>query len=352
MTPKIEKKVTVGVVGATGYAGAELVRILSGHPGVALTVLTSRRYANVRFDHVYPALRGHVDLTCEELNLDHLQSACQIVFMALPHKIPMTTVPALMAANKQVIDLSADFRFQDVQVYEQAYQPHEAPELLTRAVYGLSEVFYKEIQTANLIGNPGCYPTSALLALVPLIQAELIDPSSVIIDSKSGVSGAGRSLSLGTHYCQVNDSFKAYKVASHRHNPEINAIASQIAGIPVKVTFVPHLVPMGRGMLTTQYAHLQEHVSADDIRACLNDFYVPRPFVRLCPPGRLPETMHVRGTNYCDIGFELDEAQGRVVLISAIDNLVKGAAGQAVQNMNIMCGFNETDGLTQAPYPV
>ena len=159
-------------------------------------------------------------------------------------------------------------------------------------------------------------------------------------------------MSLGTHYCQVNDSFKAYKVASHRHNPEINLIASRIAGIPVGVTFVPHLVPMGRGMLTTQYAHLKDHVSSDDIRACLADFYAERPFVRICPPGRLPETMHVKGTNYCDMGFELDEAQGRVILISAIDNLVKGAAGQAVQNMNIMCGLNETDGLARTPYPV
>jgi N-acetyl-gamma-glutamyl-phosphate reductase len=346
------KKIKVGIVGSTGYAGAELVRILCGHPHVDLTMLTSRQYANIRFDQVYPAMCGHVNLVCEELNLDRLISACQVIFMALPHKIPMSIVPELMAAKKQVIDLSADFRFHDADVYEKAYQPHDAPELLNQAVYGLSEVFYSEIQTANLIGNPGCYPTSALLATVPLLQADLIDPTTVIIDSKSGVSGAGRSLSLGTHYCQVNDSFKAYKVASHRHNPEINAIASQIAGIPVGMTFVPHLVPMGRGMLTTQYAHLKDHVTADDIRACLKDFYVERPFVRICPPGRLPETMHVKGTNYCDMGFELDEAQRRVILISAIDNLVKGAAGQAVQNMNIMCGLNEIDGLAQAPYPV
>lgn len=352
MSNKNEKKTKVGIVGATGYAGAELVRILSAHPGVDLTVLTSRQYANVRFDQVYPALQGHVDLICAELNLDRLISDCQVIFMALPHQIPMSIVPALMAADKQVIDLSADFRFRDAQAYEQAYQPHDAPGLLKRAVYGLSEVFYPEIQTANLIGNPGCYPTSALLATVPLIRAGLIDPTTIIIDSKSGVSGAGRSLSLGTHYCQVNDSFKAYKVASHRHNPEINAIASQMAGIPVRVTFVPHLVPMGRGMLTTQYARLRENVSTDDLRACLAAFYAERSFVRICPPGCLPETMHVRGTNYCDIGFEMDETQRRVILISAIDNLVKGAAGQAVQNMNIMCGLDETDGLTQTPYPV
>ncbi len=352
MPEKIKQKIPVGVVGATGYAGAELVRILCAHPHVALTVLTSRQYAQIRFDQVYPAMQGHVDLVCEELNLDRLQSACQVIFMALPHKIPMSVVPALMAAGKQVIDLSADFRFRYVQAYERAYQAHEAPQLLAQAVYGLSEIFYAQIQQASLIGNPGCYPTSALLATVPLLKAKLIDPTNIVIDSKSGVSGAGRSLSLGSHYCQVNDSFKAYKVASHRHNPEINAILSQIIATPVTATFVPHLVPMGRGMLTTQYAQIKEGVTADDVRSCLERFYAKRPFVRICPPGRLPETMHVRGTNYCDIGFELDRDQERVILISAIDNLVKGAAGQAVQNMNIMCGFSESAGMTQAPYPV
>jgi len=352
MVKKQTQRIKVGIVGATGYAGAELVRLLCGHPHVTLTVLTSRQYANVRFDQVYPAMLGHVDMVCEELSLDRLKSDCHVVFMALPHKIPMSIVPELMAADKQVIDLSADFRFRDAQVYESAYQPHEAPELLTQAVYGLSEVFYSEIQTARLIGNPGCYPTSALLASVPLLKAGLIDATNILIDSKSGVSGAGRSLSLGTHYCQVNDSFKAYKVASHRHNPEIDAIVSHIAGIPATVTFVPHLVPMSRGMLTTQYAHLQEKVSADEIRTCLETYYAKRAFVRVCPPGRLPETMHVRGTNYCDIGIAIDEVQRRLILISAIDNLVKGAAGQAVQNMNIMCGLDEADGLMQTPYPV
>ena len=352
MPKKVGQKIPVGVVGATGYAGAELVRILNGHPNVALSVVTSRQYANVRFDQVYPAMRDHVDLVCEELNLDRLKSDCEVIFMALPHKIPMSIIPELMAADKQVVDLSADFRFRDAELYEKAYQPHDAPELLSKAVYGLSEVFYQQIQKAKLIGNPGCYPTSTLLPTVPLLQAGLIDPDHIIIDSKSGVSGAGRSLSLGTHYCQVNDSFKAYKVASHRHNPEINAIMSQIVGSPVGVTFVPHLVPMGRGMLTTQYAHIQAGVTADDIRACLTDYYAERAFIRLCPPGVFPETMHVRGTNHCDIGFEVDRVQRRVILISAIDNLVKGAAGQAVQNMNIMCGLNEADGLAQAPYPV
>jgi len=347
-----EKKITVGIIGATGYAGAELVRLLSSHPHVTLTVLTSRQYAGVRFETVYPAMQGRTSLVCEALSMERLEEACQVIIMALPHKVPMRIIPELIAKGKKVIDLSADFRFSDPLLYESVYQPHTAKELLDSAVYGLSEIYSEAIQNAVLIGNPGCYPTSALLPLIPLLRQGLIDLTSVIIDAKSGVSGAGRSLSLGTHFCQVNDSFKAYKVAEHRHNPEINAILSREAEESVSVLFVPHLVPMTRGMLTTQYAGLQPKVTADDIRTCLDAFYEKSAFVRLCPDGSLPETLHVKGTNYCDIGFKLDEKHGRVILISAIDNLVKGAAGQAVQNMNIMCGFQETAGLMQMPYPV
>jgi N-acetyl-gamma-glutamyl-phosphate reductase len=352
MTNQERKRIDVGIIGASGYAGAELVRILCGHPHATLTVLTSRQYAGVRFDRVYPAMQGLTPLVCEALSIQRLDDACQVIFMALPHKIPMTIVPELIARGKKVIDLSADFRFNDPSLYESVYQPHSAKELLGSAVYGLSEIYSEAIQDAALIGNPGCYPTSALLPLIPLLRQGLIDLTSIIIDAKSGVSGAGRSLSLGTHFCQVNDSFKAYKVAEHRHNPEIDAILSREAGESVNVLFVPHLVPMTRGMLTTQYAGLRPKVTTDDIRTCLEAFYEKSAFVRICPAGSLPETLHVKGTNYCDIGFKLDKKQGRVVLISAIDNLVKGAAGQAVQNMNIMCGFQETTGLTQLPYPV
>jgi N-acetyl-gamma-glutamyl-phosphate reductase len=347
-----KKIIDVGIVGATGYAGAELVRILSGHPHAALAVLTSRQYANTRFDQVYPAMRGRVPLVCEALSMERLADACEMIFMALPHKVPMTMVPELVAKGKSVIDLSADFRFNDPALYESIYQRHTAKELLGGAVYGLSEIYSESIQAAVLIGNPGCYPTSALLPIIPLLRNRLIDLTSIIIDAKSGVSGAGRSVSLGTHFCQVNDSFKAYKVAEHRHNPEIDAILSREAGEAVSVLFVPHLVPMTRGMLTTLYAGLRNNVTGDDIRACLDGFYDQSPFVRICPEGSLPETLHVKGTNYCDIGFKLDEKHGRVILISAIDNLVKGAAGQAVQNMNLMCGFDETAGLMQMPYPV
>ncbi len=352
MTNQGNKRITVGIIGATGYAGAELVRILSGHPHVTVTVLTSRQYTGIRFDQVYPAMKDRMPLVCETLSMERLDNACEVIFMALPHQIPMTIAPELIAKGKRVIDLSADFRFNDPSLYESVYQRHTAIELLGDAVYGLSEIYPEAIQDAVLIGNPGCYPTSALLPIIPLLRSGLIDLTSIIIDAKSGVSGAGRSLSLGTHFCQVNDSFKAYKVAEHRHNPEIDAILSREAAESVSVLFVPHLVPMTRGMLTTMYAGLQNQVTGDDIRACLNAFYGKRPFVRICPEGSLPETLHVKGTNYCDIGFKLDQKQGRVILISAIDNLVKGSAGQAVQNMNIMCGFDESAGLMQMPYPV
>ena len=352
MTNQGNKRITVGIIGATGYAGAELVRILSGHPHVTVTVLTSRQYTGIRFDQVYPAMQDRMPLVCETLSMERLDNACEVIFMALPHQIPMTIAPELIAKGKRVIDLSADFRFNDPSLYESVYQRHTAIELLGDAVYGLSEIYPEAIQDAVLIGNPGCYPTSALLPIIPLLRSGLIDLTSIIIDAKSGVSGAGRSLSLGTHFCQVNDSFKAYKVAEHRHNPEIDAILSREAAESVSVLFVPHLVPMTRGMLTTMYAGLQNQVTGDDIRACLNAFYGTRPFVRICPEGSLPETLHVKGTNYCDIGFKLDQKQGRVILISTIDNLVKGSAGQAVQNMNIMRGLDETAGLMQMPYPV
>ncbi len=342
----------VGVVGATGYAGAELVRILAGHPQIELTVLTSRQYAGVRFDQVYPAMFNVVDQTCEALEMERLCDRADTVFMALPHKLPMALVPDLVQRGKRVIDLSADFRFQNADLYEAVYQPHTAREWLKQAVYGLSEVYTDQIKAATLIGNPGCYPTSVLLPLIPLLQARLIEPNAIIADSKSGVSGAGRSPSLTTHYCEVNESFKAYKVAVHRHNPEMNEALSRAAGESVAITFVPHLVPMTRGMLTTLYTVPLDGTDLAKVSDCLQSFYAGRPFVRICPDDRLPDTLQVRGTNYCDIGFRIDATCNRLIMISAIDNLVKGAAGQAVQNMNIMLGLEETTGLLAPPYPV
>ncbi len=344
--------IRAAVVGATGYAGAELIRILVGHPGVDLTVITSRQYDGERFDAIYPAMAGQVDLRCETYDPERVCTLADMIFLALPHKLPMAFVPELISRGKKVIDLSADFRFQNAKAYEAAYQTHTAKELLDRAVYGLCEVYTDRIKTADLIGNPGCYPTSVLLPLVPLLQKGWVNPGSLIADSKSGVSGAGRSLSLTTHFCEVHGSFKAYKVARHRHAPEMNEVLGDAAGTPVHITFVPHLVPMSRGMQTTIYADLKEKVAESDIRSCLETFYKERPFVRICPADRPPDSAHVRGTNFCDIGFALDQTANRIILLSAIDNLVKGAAGQAVQNMNLMAGLDETEGLLQVPYPI
>lgn len=347
----------VGVVGATGYAGAELVRILSGHPDVELAVAASRQYAGLAFSDVYPSMAGVVDIVCEEPSVERISEKSDIVFLALPHKLPMEIVPQFLERGKRVVDLSADFRFKNAASYASAYQPHTSANLLAKAEYGLCEVYRDRIRDAAIIGNPGCYPTSALLPLIPLLKAKLIDPEMIVIDSKSGVSGAGRGVSLTTHYCEVNESHKAYKVGTHRHTPEIEEILSREHGKPVSVTFVPHLVPMTRGMLTTTYAKLAHDTAdetelADMIRSCLDTCYADRPFVRIRPDGKPPDTLHVRGGNFCDIGFKADCRNKRLILISAIDNLVKGAAGQAVQNMNIMLGIDETTGLSGVPYPI
>jgi N-acetyl-gamma-glutamyl-phosphate reductase len=346
------KMIRVGIVGATGYAGAELVRLLAGHPAVELTLLTSRQYAGKRFDAVFPSMAGVVDLVCRDYSLDVACDRTDIIFMALPHQLPMSFIPPLLENGKRVIDLSADFRFRNVAVYEQYYQPHQAAHLIDESVYGLSEIYGEQIKKARLIGNPGCYPTSVLLPLIPLLKNGLITPDTIIADSKSGVSGAGRSLSLTAHYCEVQESFKAYKVGQHRHNPEMDEVLSIESEKTVSITFVPHLVPLSRGMLTTLYTTPEKSVSTDGIRSCLASFYAGRHFVRLCPDDKLPDTRNVRGTNFCDIGFKLDAPRNRLILISAIDNLVKGAAGQAVQNMNLMLGLDETTGLRQVPYPI
>jgi N-acetyl-gamma-glutamyl-phosphate reductase len=342
----------VAVVGATGYAGAELVRILSGHPDIELTLLTSRQYAGVRFDRVYPSMSGVVNLVCEAFAPDLLADRADVVFVALPHKLPMAFVPAIVNQGKRVIDLSADFRFKNGALYESYYQTHTAKDLLETAVYGLCEIYYEEIRNAVLIGNPGCYPTSVILPLLPLLKGSFVDIHSIVVDSKSGVSGAGRSLSPGTHFCEVNESVRAYKVAEHRHHPEMEEVLSLETGQPVSLTFVPHLVPLTRGMLTTIYANLAKKASLEDLENCIASFYDGRPFIRICTETRLPDTLHVRGTNFCDIGLRVDKDRNRLILISAIDNLVKGAAGQAVQNMNIMLGLDETAGLLNVPFPV
>ncbi len=344
--------IKVGIIGATGYAGAELVRLVSGHPDVELSIITSRQYAGIRFDKVYPAMSGAVDLVCENYSAKAVCDRADLIFMALPHKLPMEIVPDILEHGKKVIDLSADFRFNDPAKYEAHYQPHLSKELMDESVYGLCEVYFDRIKAARLIGNPGCYPTTVLLPLIPLLKENMIDTDSIIADSKSGVSGAGRSLSLGSHFCEANESFKAYKIAVHRHQPEMAEILSIEAGKSVSLTFVPHLIPLSRGMLTTIYSSINKNVSENDIKKCFSDYYSDRNFVRIYHDNTFPNVLYVRGTNYCDIGFKVDKQSNRLIIVSVIDNLVKGAAGQAVQNMNIMLGLDETRGLDNVPFPI
>jgi N-acetyl-gamma-glutamyl-phosphate reductase len=344
--------IRVGIIGATGYTGVELIRLIAGHPHATLSILTSRQQAGTAISDIYPALNRVVDLVCEPFSVEKVCEKADYVFMALPHQKPMEIVPDLYANKVKIIDLSADFRFRDVSRYEAAYQPHKAPGLVRESVYGLCELYRDQIREASLIGNPGCYPTSILLPLVPLIREKLIDPKSIIADSKSGVSGAGRGASLGTHFCEVNEGFKAYKVTEHRHTPEIEEVLSMEAGTDLQITFTPHLIPCTRGMLSTIYSDLAASVPEKTILECLTDYYKDSPFVRILKNRQVPDISWVSRTNFCDIGFRIDSRLNRLILVSAIDNLVKGAAGQAVQNMNIMLGIDETTGLSDKPFPL
>lgn len=341
----------VGIIGASGYTGVELARILSGHPECELTTVTSRQYAGKPLSSVFPSLRKRVELVCENPDLDHLKEKADFFFTAVPHKTAMDIVPALLAAGKKVVDLSADFRLRDAQVYEQWYQAHSCPDLLPKAVYGLPELYRDQVARTPLTANPGCYPTSVILGLAPLLRERLIDPGTLIIDSKSGTSGAGRTASVGTLFCEVTDGFRAYKVGgAHRHIPEMEQELSILCGNPVTISFTPHLLPISRGILSTIYAALAQNSDIQAIRALYEETYADEPFVRICPPGTFPATQHVRGSNCCDIGLQQDTRTGRIIVLSAIDNIAKGAAGQAVQNMNLMEGFPETEALMGAPF--
>lgn len=341
----------VGIIGVSGYTGVELARILSGHPQVQITVATSRQYEGKPLSEVYPNLRGCVDLACTNPAAEELAQLADFFFTAVPHKTAMDIVPPLLKAGKKVVDLSADFRIREVAVYEQWYQQHTSRELLQEAVYGLPELYRDRIKTCRLTANPGCYPTSVILGLAPLLREGLIDPTTLIIDSKSGTSGAGRGASVSTLFCEVTDGFRPYKVGgSHRHIPEIEQELSILAGSQVTVSFTPHLLPVSRGILSTMYARLTEDGDLNALHALYEKTYRHEHFVRLCPSGAVPATQHVRGSNFCDIGLALDQRNGRVIVMSAIDNIVKGAAGQAVQNMNLMHGFAEATGLLGAPF--
>lgn len=339
----------VAVVGASGYTGVELLRILVGHPEIEICCVTSRQHEGIPINHVFPSLSGFCELVCEPLDVIAISQRADLVFTALPHKSAMEVVPGFLAAGCKVIDLSADYRLKDQDVYEQWYQAHSSPELFDEAVYGLPELYTDQLRTARLIANPGCYPTSVILALAPLLEKQLIDLRSLIVDSKSGVSGAGRGVKLGSLFCEANEGFKAYGIANHRHTPEIEQELSGLAHGDIRLSFTPHLLPVNRGILSTCYADLLEDKSTEELIAVYQQRYSNERFVRVMPGGQLPNIAYVRGTNFCDIGLVSDQRTGRVIVISAIDNLVKGAAGQAVQNMNIMFGFNEAHGLGIVP---
>jgi len=342
-------KTRVGIIGATGYTGVELLRLLLRHPEVEVTVLTSQKYAGLPIDQVFPSVMKDFQLRCEELNLDQISKKTDFIFTAVPHKTAMETVPLFVQRGKRVVDLSADFRFKDPTVYEKWYQKHTCPELLAESVYGLPELHREKIRNAKIVGNPGCYPTGALIGLIPLVIREMVSYETIVVDSKSGVSGAGRDVVLGSLFCEVNEGVKAYNIFKHRHLPEIEGELSQLAKKKITVNFVPHLIPMDRGILTTLYVNFNQKVKADDVVNVFEEYYREEPFIRLYPKGKIPNTKDVRGSNYCDIGIVVDEYDGRGVIVTAIDNLVKGASGEAVQNMNVMLGYPETMGLEVIP---
>jgi len=342
-------KTRVGIIGATGYTGVELLRLLLHHPEVEVTALTSQKYAGLPIDQVFPSVMKYLQLTCEELNLDQVSKKTDFIFTAVPHKTAMETVPPFVQRGKKVVDLSADFRFQDPAVYERWYQKHTAPEWLKESVYGLPELHRKKIREARIVGNPGCYPTGALIGLIPLVEKGMICLESIVVDSKSGASGAGRDVVLESLFCEVNEGVRAYKIFEHRHTPEIEQELSQLAQKKVNVTFVPHLIPMDRGILTTLYVILAKKMKTEEVLNIFGQYYEKEPFVRICQKGKIPNTKNVRGSNYCDIGVKVNEGDGRLVVVTAIDNLVKGASGEAVQNMNIMLGYPETVGLDVVP---
>lgn len=335
-------KVNVAIYGATGYTALELIRILLRHPHARITAVTSRQDAGKPVEAVHQSLTGRLDLTFEDLPPAELGSRAELVFCCVPHGASMAAVPELLAAGVKVIDLSADYRLSDPGVYEQWYGlVHTDPTRLGETVYGLPELFADRIPGQNLIANPGCYTSTSILALAPLISAGLIEPAGIVIDAKSGVSGAGRSLRLGTLYAECNESFSAYSVGKHRHQPEIEQILSQSTERTVDVLFTPHLVPMDRGILASIYATPTGSVSQTDLLAAMRRFYAGKPFVRVVD--HLPTTKDVTFTNFCDVTARV--AKGRVLLFAVLDNLVKGAAGVAVQNFNLLCGFDETTAL-------
>ncbi len=340
----------IAIIGASGYTGQELVRVLARHPKVEIAHATSERFAGAAIADIFPSLRGVIDLRLSRLSIERIAQDSDFIFTALPHGTAMGVVEACIKAGKKVVDLSADFRLKDQALYEQWYGKHSCPHLLLKAIYGLPELYRAEIKKGQLVANPGCYPTGTILALAPLLEQGMISPTGIVVDAKSGVSGAGRNPSPTNLFCEVAEGLKAYGVAKHRHAPEMEQELSARAGKGVvDLLFVPHLIPITRGLLSTIYARTNGKLSTEQALEVYQRRFGKEPFVRLCPPGTFPSTVEVRGSNYCDLGIMVDQRSGHLIAISAIDNLVKGASGQAVQNMNLMLGFPETMGLEQIP---
>lgn len=342
--------IKAGIIGATGYAGGELVRILTGHKDVEIKWYGSRSYIDKKYAEVYQNMFQIVDDKCMDDNMEALADEVDVIFTATPQGLCASLINEEILSKVKIVDLSADFRIKDVATYEEWYKiQHPTPQFIPEAVYGLCEINREAVKKARLVANPGCYPTCSTLSIYPLLKEGLIDPGTIIIDAKSGTSGAGRGAKVDNLYCEVNENIKAYGVANHRHTPEIEEQLSYAVGQPVLINFTPHLVPMNRGILITAYASLKKEVSYEEVKAAYDKYYANEKFVRVLEKDVCPQTKWVEGSNYVDVNFKIDPRTKRVIMMGAMDNLVKGAAGQAVQNMNLMFGLKESEGLELVP---
>lgn len=342
--------IKVGIIGATGYAGGELVRILAGHKDARIVWYGSRSYIDQKYADIYRNMFQIVDAKCQGDNMSELADRVDVIFTATPQGFCASVMSDEILGKTKIVDLSADFRIKDVATYEKWYGiEHKSPQFIEEAVYGLCEINRDKVKGARLVANPGCYTTCSILTAYPLVKEGIIDMSTLIVDAKSGTSGAGRGAKVPNLFCEVNENMKAYGVASHRHTPEIEEQLGYASGVDVKINFTPHLVPMNRGILVTEYATLKKDVTYEDVKAVYDKYYADEKFVRVLDKGVCPETKWVEGSNYVDIGFAIDPRTNRIIMMGAIDNLVKGAAGQAVQNMNILFGLDESEGLNLVP---
>ena len=342
--------IKVGIIGATGYAGSELVRILLGHKDVEIKWYGSRSYIDKKYASIYQNFFQLVDANCMDDNMEVLADQVDVIFTATPQRLCASLVNEEILSKVKIIDLSADFRIKDVKVYEEWYKlEHKSPQFIEEAVYGLCEINREDVKKARLVANPGCYTTCSILTCYPLVKEGIIDPNTIIVDAKSGTSGAGRGAKVDNLFCEVNENMKAYGVATHRHTPEIEEQLGYACGEKITINFTPHLVPMNRGILATAYASLKKDVTYEEVKAIYDKYYADEKFVRVLEKDVCPQTKWVEGSNYVDVNFKIDPRTNRIIMMGAIDNLVKGAAGQAVQNMNLMFGLKESEGLELVP---